>query len=157
MSPGATGPLWPWMPSVVFGARLVHRWLRGPRTPGRWDRADALTAALLSSTALAHVIEIPSHWAEGPALGLFFVIASAVLLGQATSLATAPSPLAYRTVVVSTAVLIGLYVLARQVTLPVVNHRDAYSAGQLAVKAAEALALALAFAHCRRQARLSLA
>ena len=150
MTGAGTGPLWPWIPSVALAARLVHRRLSGPRAAGRWERADAVVGALLCSTAVAHVVEIPSHWAEGPALGLFFVAASAVLIGQATSLAVAPSPPVYRTVVVSTTVLIGLYVLARQVTLPLVGHRDAYQPAELATKAVEALALGLALARSRR-------
>jgi hypothetical protein len=61
---------------------------------------------------------------------------------------------AYRTVVITTAVLLGLYVLARQVTLPVVQHRDAYQPAELAVKAAEALALAVAILQTRRNGPL---
>lgn len=108
---------------------------------GRLQLAGALS---LLFAGVAHCALAPSHWAEGWHLGAFFVASGLVLVGQAGLLYVRPSPAAYRSVVVSTAVMVVLYVAARQFALPLVDHRDPYLLTDVPVKAAELFAAGLA-------------
>lgn len=111
--------------------------------PGRLQLAGAFS---LLFAGVAHCALAPSHWAEGWHLGAFFVASGLVLVGQAGLLCVRPSPAAYRSVVVSTAVMVVLYVAVRQFALPLVDHRDPYLLVDVPVKAAELLAAGLAVA-----------
>lgn len=109
--------------------------------PGRLQLAGAF--ALLFA-GVAHCALAPSHWAEGWHLGAFFVASGLILVGQAGLLYLRPSPSAYRSVLVSTAVMVVLYVAVRQFALPFVDHRDPYLLTDVPVKAAELFAAGLA-------------
>lgn len=111
--------------------------------PGRLQLAGAFS---LLFAGVAHCALAPSHWVEAWHLGAFFVASGLVLVGQAGLLCVRPSPAAYRSVVVSTAVLVVLYVAVRQFALPLVEHRDPYLLSDVPVKAAELLAAGLAVA-----------
>ena len=155
----ATGVKWPWAPSVALGAGLtwvVLRAWRGPARAGTTRRAagstpdgaargfegtapapDPVLSAALAVTGMVHLLEAPSHWAEGWHLGLFFAASGAVLLGQAIAARTRADAQLYRCVLVTTLSLVLLYVLAREVSLPLVDHRDPYLLSELPVKAIE--------------------
>jgi hypothetical protein len=123
-------------------AAVAFRRRRGSvPSPGRLQLAGAF--ALLFA-GVAHCALAPSHWAEGWHLGAFFVASGLLLVGQAAVLWLRPSIAAYRSVVLSTAVMIVLYVAARQVALPLVDHRDPYLLTDVPVKVAELLAAGLA-------------
>ena len=129
---------------IASGAAAVGVALRRRRRvpwPGRLQLAGAF--ALLFA-GVAHCALAPSHWAEGWHLGAFFVASGLLLVGQAALLWLRPSIAAYRSIVLSTAVMILLYVAVRQVALPLVDHRDPYLLTDIPVKAAEVLAAGLA-------------
>lgn len=156
----AAGAVWPWAPAVALGAGLT--WLalrsmprRSPRTDPsrpaavvRSDEAagslmgtvrtpDVVLAGALAVTGVVHLLEAPSHWAEGWHLGLFFAASAAVLLGQAIAAVTRADARLCASVLVTTLGLLVLYVLAREVPLPLVDHRDPYLLSELPVKALE--------------------
>ena len=130
---------------LASGAAAVAVAIRRRRgistSPGRLQIAGAF--ALLFA-GVAHCALAPSHWNEGWHLGAFFAASGLLLVGQAAVLWLRPSLAAYRSVVLSTAVMIVLYVAARQVALPLVDHRDPYLLTDIPVKAAELLAAGLA-------------
>jgi hypothetical protein len=105
---------------------------------------DQLAVALLAYSAAAHGMQIASHWQEGPLLGLFFAVATGILAGQALGLARRPSATIYTTVALTTVVLIVLYFLVREVSVPLVDHRDPYRWTELVLKAAEGVLLVVA-------------
>ncbi len=127
----------------VLGAVAVapRRRRAGATQPGRLQIAGAL--ALLFA-GVAHCALAPSHWSEGWHLGAFFAASGVLLVGQAAVLWLRPSLAAYRSVLLSTAVMIVLYVAARQVALPLVDHRDPYLLTDIPVKVAELMAAGLA-------------
>ncbi|HEX6596475.1 MAG TPA: hypothetical protein VF045_06040, partial [Acidimicrobiales bacterium] len=84
------------------------------------------------------------HWAEGWLLGAFFVASGVLLVGQAAVVALRRSPAAYASVLASTAVFVVLYFLAREVALPLVDHRDPYLLEDVPVKVAEGVAALIA-------------
>lgn len=122
-------------------AVAVRRRRGAASAPGGLQVAGAF--ALLFA-GVAHCALAPSHWSEGWHLGAFFAASGALLVGQAAVLWLRPSVTAYRSVLVSTAVLVVLYVAARQVALPLIDHRDPYLWADIPVKAAELLAAGLA-------------
>ena len=122
-------------------AVAVRRHSGAATAPGGLQIAGAV--ALLFA-GVAHCALAPSHWGEGWHLGAFFAASGALLVGQAAVLWLRPSAAAYRSVLVSTAVLVVLYVAARQVALPLIDHRDPYLWADIPVKAAELLAAGLA-------------
>lgn len=155
-SPAAAGPeaerdgkgLWPGLAlaaavTVACSAALVAVRRRLGDAPPLAPRDLAGAAALLFA-GVAHCALTPSHWAEGWHLGLFFAGSGALLLGQAVVVAVRPSLAAYRSVLVSTTVLIALYVLSREVALPLVGHRDPYLVEDVPVKLAEGFAALVA-------------
>ncbi len=107
-------------------------------------RLDVVGAAALLFAGVAHCALTPSHWAEGWHLGAFFAGSGLLLLGQAVLVGLRPSPAAYGSVLASTAVLIVLYFLAREVALPLVDHQDPYLLEDVPVKVAEAVAALVA-------------
>ena len=129
---------------ATIGALVLWR-RRGsvPAWPGRLQVGGGVA---LLFTGVAHCALAPSHFEEGWHLGAFFVASGLVLLGQAVLVCVKPSRAAYRSVVVSTVVMIALYVLARQLTLPLVDHRDPYLLEDLPVKIAEVVAAGVAVA-----------
>jgi hypothetical protein len=130
---------------IASGAAVVAVALRrrrgGAPAPGRVQIAGAF--ALLFA-GVAHCALAPSHWAEGWHLGAFFAASGLLLVGQAAVLWLRPSLAAYRSVVLSTAVMIVLYVAVRQFAVPLVDHRDPYLLSDIPVKAAEVFAAGLA-------------
>ena len=106
--------------------------------------AETVAAAALVFTAVAHFASAPEHWAEGWHLGLFFVASGVLLLGQGVAVWVKPSALAYWSVIASSVLLIALYFLVREFTLPLVDHTDPYLVEELPVKLSELLAAALA-------------
>jgi hypothetical protein len=122
-------------------AVAVRRRRGGVPSPGGWQIAGAVS---LLFAGVAHCALAPSHWAEGWHLGAFFVASGLVLVGQAGFLWLRPSTAAYRSVLVSTAVMVVLYVAVRQFALPLVDHRDPYLLTDVPVKAAELFAAGLA-------------
>ena len=135
-----SGSTWRWIPLVAVGAVVTRQVLTArerrsgvPRPLGR----DLTLALALAVSGVVHCLEAPSHWSEGWHLGIFFAASGAVLLGQAAAAATSASPSVYASVLATTLALVVLYVLARQVTLPLVDHRDPYLAHELPVKALE--------------------
>lgn len=116
--------------------------------------ADQMAVALLAYSATAHGLETAPHWQEGWHLGLFFALITAVLAGQALGLARRPTPTTYATVVLNTALLIGLYFLVRAVSVPFMDHRDPYKPSELVLKTAEIVLLVVATSRLR-QLRLS--
>jgi uncharacterized membrane protein YfcA len=110
---------------------------------------DQLAVALLAYSAAAHGMEIAPHWQEGWRLGLSFAVITAVLAGQALSLAKRPSATTYATVVPTTVVLIVLYFLVREITVPSMDHRDPYLWNEFVLKAAEGVLLAVAAGRLR--------
>lgn len=118
---------------------------RGEGSP--WPGPAQLVGGFaLLFTGVAHCALAPAHYNEGWHLGLFFVASGLVLLGQAIVICLRPTRAVYRSVIASTALMIVLYFLGRQVTLPFVNHRDPYLLEDLPVKLAELLAAGLALA-----------
>jgi hypothetical protein len=111
---------------------------------------DQLAVGLLAYSAAAHGVETAPHWQEGWHLGLFFALITAVLAGQALGLARRPSPATYTTVVLTTAVLIAVYFLVRETTVPFMDHRDPYRSSELVLKAAEAVLLVVATGRLRQ-------
>lgn len=105
-----------------------------------------VVAVALLFTGVAHCALVPEHWEEGWHLGVFFVLSGVILLGQAVALWRNPTGRMYASVIASTAVLLALYFLAREVALPLVAHRDPYLFEDLPVKAAELVAAALSAA-----------
>ena len=105
--------------------------------PGSVSAPDLVLAGALAVTGVVHVFETESHWAEGWHLGLFFAASGAVLLGQAAAAVTGANRELYASVMVTTLGLIVLYVLARQLSLPLVGHRDRYVLAELPIKAIE--------------------
>jgi hypothetical protein len=71
-------------------------------------------------------------------------VVTAVLVGQAVSLARRPSATTYATVVPTTVVLIVLYFVVREITVPFMDHRDPYLWSELVLKAAESVLLVVA-------------
>lgn len=130
---------------IASGAAVVavafRRRRGGIPAPGRLQIAGAF--ALLFA-GVAHCALAPSHWAEGWHLGAFFAASGLLLVGQAAVLWLRPSLAAYRSVVLSTAVMIVLYVAVRQFAVPLVDHRDPYLLSDIPVKAAEVFAAGLA-------------
>jgi hypothetical protein len=112
---------------------------------------DQLAVALLAYTAAGHGMEIAPHWQEGWPLGLFFAVVTAVLAGQGLSLARRPSATTYATVVPTTVVLIVLYFLVREITVPFMDHRDPYLWSELVLKAAEGVLVVVAAGRLRRR------
>lgn len=121
---------------------MAVRRRRGTRTAA--GRLQIAGACALLFAGVAHCALAPSHWNEGWHLGAFFAGSGLILVGQAALLWLRPSVAAYRSIVLSTAVMIVLYVAARQVALPLVDHRDPYLLKDVPVKAAELLAAGLA-------------
>lgn len=130
---------------IASGAAAVavagRRRRGGVPWPGRLQLAGAVS---LLFAGVAHCALAPSHWSEGWHLGTFFAASGLLLVGQAAVLWLRPSVAAYRSVVLSTAVMLVLYVAARQVALPLVDHRDPYLLRDVPVKAAELFAAGLA-------------
>ncbi|HUR23830.1 MAG TPA: hypothetical protein VMZ73_08165, partial [Acidimicrobiales bacterium] len=127
---------------VLGAVAVAPRRRRGGATPpGRREIAGAL--ALLFA-GVAHCALAPPHWREGWHLGAFFAASGALLVGQAAVLWLRPSLAAYRSVLLSTAVMVVLYVAARQMTLPLIDHRDPYLWTDLPVKLSELLAAGVA-------------
>ena len=127
---------------VLGAVAVAPRRRRGGATPpGRLQIAGAL--ALLFA-GVAHCALAPSHWREGWHLGAFFAASGVLLVGQAAVVWLRPSLAAYRSVLLSTAVMILLYLAARQVALPLIDHRDPYLLTDIPVKLAELLAGGLA-------------
>lgn len=110
----------------------------------RTARLDRVASAALVFAGVAHLALVPSHWAEGWLLGAFFVASGVLLVGQAAVVALRPSPAAYASVLASTAVFVVLYFLAREVALPLVDHRDPYLLEDVPVKVAEGVAALIA-------------
>jgi hypothetical protein len=127
----------------VLGAVAVAPRRRRARAipAGRLQVASAL--ALLFA-GVAHCALAPSHWDEGWHLGAFFVASGALLVGQAAVLWLRPSVAAYRSVLLSTAVMILLYVAVREMAVPLVDHRDPYLLTDIPVKLSELMAAGLA-------------
>ncbi len=115
-----------------------------PRLP------ETVAAAALVFTGIAHGVVVPEHWAEGWHLGAFFVASALLLSAQGIAVWIKPTVIAYWSVVASSAVMIALYFLAREVSLPLVNHTDPYLLEELPVKLSEVLAAALAVAALAR-------
>jgi hypothetical protein len=108
---------------------------------GTWpDRAQVAGAGALLFAGVAHVVLAPSHWAEGWYIGAFFAASGLVLAVQAALLYLRPSRNLYRSVVVTTAAMVVLYVAARQGGLPLVDHQDPYLLADMPVKLAELFA-----------------
>lgn len=122
-------------------AVAVRRRRGGVSWPGRLQLAGAFS---LLFAGVAHCALAPAHWAEAWHLGAFFVASGLILVGQAGLLCLRPSPAVHRSVLVSTAVMVVLYVAVRQFALPLVDHRDPYLLTDVPVKAAELLAAGLA-------------
>lgn len=127
--------------SAAAAVAVLRRRSGRAASPGRLQIAGAF--ALLFA-GVAHCALAPSHWNEGWHLGAFFAASGLLLVGQAAVLWLRPSVAAYRSVVLSTAVMIVLYVATRQMALPLVDHRDPYLVSDIPVKAAELLAAGLA-------------
>jgi hypothetical protein len=108
---------------------------------GAWpDRAQVAGAGALLFAGVAHVVLAPSHWAEGWHLGAFFAASGVVLAVQGGLLYLRPSRNLYRSVVVTTAAMVVLYVAVRSASLPLVNHQDPYLLTDIPVKLAELFA-----------------
>ena len=132
---------------VAAGAALGAVAVPRRRLPASWPgRAQVAGAFALLFAGVAHVVLAPSHWAEGWHLGAFFAASGLLLAGQAGMLWLRPSRTAYRSVVVSTAALVVLYVAGRQFALPLVDHQDPYLLEDVPVKLAELAAAGLAVA-----------
>lgn len=94
---------------IAAGAAVVAVALRRRRVEVPWPGGLRLAGAgALLFTGVAHCALAPSHWAEGWHLGALFVASGLVLVGQAGLLWLRPSAAAYRSVLVSTAVLVVL-------------------------------------------------
>ena len=146
--PGARAPYasapWLWIGAVGLGA--LATWFAVARRPqGAWGREPALAGALVF-TAVVHLLEAPTHWTEGWFLGAFFAASGAVLLGQAAVAATRATRELHLSVVATAGVLLVLYLLVRQVSLPLLDHRDPYRLVELPVKAVEVAAGSLSLA-----------
>jgi hypothetical protein len=132
---------------IASGAAAVAVAVRRRRGVVPWPGGLHLAGAVsLLFAGVAHCALAPSHWAEGWHLGAFFVASGLVLVGQAGLLWLRPSPAAYRSVLVSTAVMVLLYVAVRQFAVPLVDHRDPYLLEDLPVKIAEVVAAVVAVA-----------
>jgi hypothetical protein len=108
---------------------------------GAWpDGAQVAGAGALLFAGVAHVVLAPSHWAEGWYLGAFFAASGVVLAVQGGLLYLRPSRNLYRSVVVTTAAMVVLYVAVRQAALPLINHQDPYLLTDIPVKLAELFA-----------------
>lgn len=130
---------------IASAAAAVAVAVRRRRGVVRWPGGLRLAGAFsLLFAGVAHSALAPLHWAEGWHLGAFFLASGLVLVGQAGLLWLRPSLAAYRSVLVSTAVLVVLYVAVRQFTLPLVDHTDPYLLRDLPVKATELLAAGVA-------------
>jgi hypothetical protein len=130
---------------IASGAAAVAVAVRRRRGVVPWPGGLHLAGAVsLLFAGVAHCALAPSHWAEGWHLGAFFVASGLVLVGQAGLLWLRPSPAAYRSVLVSTAAMVLLYVAVRQFAVPLVDHRDPYLLEDVPVKAAELFAAGLA-------------
>jgi hypothetical protein len=135
------GDRWSSLSVIVAAAGVLAAVAVAPRrskggvaeSRGRLHVAGAL--ALLFA-GVAHCALAPSHWNEGWHLGAFFAASGLLLVGQGALLWLRPSVAAYRSVLLSTGAMIVLYVAARQVALPLVDHRDPYLLTDIPVKAA---------------------
>ena len=128
--------------AVAVGVALV-----GLAALRRWSGTtarDRAAAVALVFAGVAHCALTPSHWAEGWHLGLFFAASGVLLVGQGVALGLRATPAVHWSVVASTAAMLVLYVLAREVALPLVDHRDPYLLTDVPVKVAEVAALGLA-------------
>ena len=133
--------------AVVAGAVAAAGATRRRRLPASWPGGAQVAGALaLLFAGVAHVVLAPSHWAEGWHLGAFFAVSGLLLAGQAGVLCLRPSAAAYRSVIVSTAAMVVLYVAVRQFALPLVAHQDPYLVEDIPVKLAEVSAAGLAAA-----------
>lgn len=147
---GAGSMTFRWMGLLAIGAltvvgALALRWVVPQFWPGvAFRRRDLVAATALLFAGVGHCTVVAEHWAEGWHLGAFFVVSTAVLLGQAVLVYVRPSAAAYRSVVASTLVFLVLYVVAREASLPLVGHRDPYLFEEYPVKVAEGLAAAVA-------------
>lgn len=128
--------------SGAAAVAVAVRRRRGTETSA--GRLQIAGACALLFAGVAHCAVAPAHWNEGWHLGAFFAGSGLILVGQAALLWLRPSVAAYRSIVLSTTVMIVLYVAARQVALPLVDHRDPYLLKDVPVKAAELLAAGLA-------------
>lgn len=127
--------------AAALGLRVALPLLK----PGSEPRfVDSAASAALVFSGVAHLFVAPPHWVEGRHLGVFFTLSSALLLGQGAAVWLRPSAGAYRSVVVSTGAFIVLYFLARELSLPLVGHRDPYAFEEYPVKLAEGVAAMLA-------------
>lgn len=131
---------------ISAGAAAVAVTVRRRRiTDAPWPgRPQVAGAGALLFAGVAHVVLAPSHWAEGWQLGAFFAASGLVLALQAGLLLLRPSLALYRSIVVSTAGMVVLYVVARQFALPLVDHQDPYLLADIPVKLAELFAANLA-------------
>ena len=130
---------------ITAGAAAVAVAIRRRRAGVPWPGRLQLAAAFsLLFAGVAHCALAPSHWAEGWHLGAFFFASGLVFVGQAGLVCVRPSPAAYRSVLVTTAGMVVLYIAVRQFALPLVDHRDPYLLRDVPVKVAEAFAAGLA-------------
>lgn len=162
---GAESGLWPGLAVALAVSALAtvvlvqvrrHRSLDAPPA----SRLDVVGAGALVFAGVAHCALLPSHWAEGWHLGAFFAASGLLLVGQGALVGLRPSVLAYGSVLASTTVLVALYFLAREVALPLVDHRDPYLLGDVPVKVAEvaaALVAGVAMVRARGRSRAPLA
>ncbi|MGQ0744562.1 MAG: hypothetical protein ACT4OS_09555 [Acidimicrobiales bacterium] len=141
---GSGGSLWPWIPAVALGSAGIWLLFKPRAADDRLHRRDWALAGALMLTGVIHCLETPSHWDEGWHLGVFFAVSAAVLLGQAAAAGTRPTPALYTSVLATMVGLIVLYVLVRQFSLPLVDHRDPYLLTDLPVKLVEVGAAGLA-------------
>jgi len=153
--PGEEGAL-PWSGlAVAVAVALVGLAALWGRAGSAGDRA---AAGALMFAGVAHCALTPSHWGEGWHLGLFFAVSGLLLVGQGLALGLGATPAVHWSVLASTVAMLVLYVLAREVALPLVDHRDPYLLTDVPVKMAEAAAfglgvLALVRARAARAAR----
>lgn len=126
---------------VAAGSAAVAVAVRRRRAPAfQLGRAQVAGALALLFAGVAHIVLTPAHWAEEWHLGAFFATSGLVLAGQAGLVLLRPSRAAYRSVVVTTALLVVLYVAVRQFALPLVNHQDPYLLAEVPVNLAELFA-----------------
>lgn len=126
---------------IAAGAGAVAVAVRRRRPEVTWPaRLQVAGALALLFAGVGHLAQVPSHWAAGLHLGVFFLASGLVLAGQGALVWLRPSAGAYRSVVVTTVAMVVLYVAARQFALPLVDHQDPYLLGEMPVKLAEIFA-----------------
>jgi hypothetical protein len=126
---------------IAAGAAAVAVAVRRRRPEATWPaRLQVAGALALLFAGVGHLAQVPSHWAAGLHLGVFFLASGLVLAGQGALVWLRPSAGANRSVVVTTVAMVVLYVAARQFALPLVDHQDPYLLGEMPVKLAEIFA-----------------